>query len=242
MLSLVKKQYKQYKRFSSSEDKTILFTLPEKIDDDNIKYVLENIKFHKLKDNKYLYPCFEYIVTSKYKNQLKSEYPEFPELFDNESVNSTLVSASRGNLFALIYAHEHDTRCKWSDKINPPEYPGSYSDPVHWDDTCRYAALNGHLECLKYLHTNGCPWNSNTCEAASFNGHLDCLIYAFENGCPWNSTTCEAAAINGHLDCLKYAHENGCKWNINTYEAAVLNNNIECMLYMNSNGFKISNN
>ena len=23
----------------------------------------------------------------------------------------------------------------------------------------RYAAMNGHLECLKYAHEHGCPWD-----------------------------------------------------------------------------------
>ncbi len=39
------------------------------------------------------------------------------------------------------------------------------------------------------------------------NGHLDCLRYAHENGCRWITTTCIFAALNGHLDCLRYAHE-----------------------------------
>ena len=25
------------------------------------------------------------------------------------------------------------------------------------------AAENGHLECLKYAHENGCPWDEMTC-------------------------------------------------------------------------------
>ena len=49
---------------------------------------------------------------------------------------------------------------------------------------------------------------------AAENGHLDCLKYAHEHGCPWNENTCMWAARNGHLDCLKYAHVNGCSWNI----------------------------
>ena len=38
---------------------------------------------------------------------------------------------------------------------------------------------------------------------------LECLKYAHENGCPWDKKTCSEAALNGHLECLQYAHENG---------------------------------
>jgi len=46
------------------------------------------------------------------------------------------------------------------------------------------AAIYGNLNCLKYAHENGCPWNENTCCSAAENGHLECLKYAHENGCP----------------------------------------------------------
>jgi hypothetical protein len=48
------------------------------------------------------------------------------------------------------------------------------------------AAQNGRLECLKYAHENGCPWDKLTCIYATKSGHLDCLKYAHENGCPGN--------------------------------------------------------
>ena len=65
---------------------------------------------------------------------------------------------------------------------------------------CVWAASNGHLECLKYAHENGCCWDEDTCYKAAYNGHLECLKYAHENGCPWNEDTCSNAAYNGHLE------------------------------------------
>ena len=53
-------------------------------------------------------------------------------------------------------------------------------------------------------------WDIYTCSAAASNGHLECFKYAHENGCPWDNDTCYEAAENRHLECLKYAHENGC--------------------------------
>ena len=50
--------------------------------------------------------------------------------------------------------------------------------------TSVYAAENGHLEVLKWLRENGCPWNEWTCKNAAGNGHLEILKWARENGCP----------------------------------------------------------
>ena len=47
-----------------------------------------------------------------------------------------------------------------------------------------------------------------TCSEAAYNGHLECLKYAHENGCPWDEDLFEGC-LNGHLECLKYARENG---------------------------------
>ena len=58
----------------------------------------------------------------------------------------------------------------------------------------RKCSIKWHLDCLKYAHENGCPWNENTCAKAATNGHLDCLKYAHENGCPWDRNTCYGAA------------------------------------------------
>ena len=63
---------------------------------------------------------------------------------------------------------------------------------------------NGHLECLKYAHENGCPWDRWTCERAAKNAHLECLKYAHENGCSSDERACWNAALNGHLEFLKY--------------------------------------
>jgi hypothetical protein len=73
----------------------------------------------------------------------------------------------------------------------------------------RIAASSGKLDCLKYLHENGCPWDEETCSDAATR-YIECLKYAHENGCPWEETTCIQAAIHGNIECLKYAHQNGC--------------------------------
>ena len=101
------------------------------------------------------------------------------------------------------------------------------------------AAENGHLDCLKYAHENGCPWDRRTTYYSAENGHLDCLKYAHENRCPWDRRTTSWAAINDNLDCLKYAHENGCPWDKWTTMAAAENSHfghLDCLRYLIENG------
>jgi len=103
-------------------------------------------------------------------------------------------------------------------------------------NTTVYAAEYGHLDCLKYAHENGCPWDDFTTLYAGKNGHLDCLKYAHENGCPWYGSTTLHIACRGHLDCLKYAHENGCPWDIKTTMYAAKNSHLDCLKYAHENG------
>jgi len=53
-------------------------------------------------------------------------------------------------------------------------------------------------------------WDENACDAAAYGGHLECLKYLHENGCPWDKRACASAAGGGHLECMKYLRENGC--------------------------------
>jgi hypothetical protein len=60
--------------------------------------------------------------------------------------------------------------------------------------------LNGHLDCLRYAHEHGAPWDERTTEKAAENFRMgsdgddglppseccmDCLRYAYFRGCPW---------------------------------------------------------
>ena len=62
------------------------------------------------------------------------------------------------------------------------------------------------LECLKYLHENGCPWNEEVCCYAASGGHFEILIYLHENGCPRDRNTCSSAARGGRFEILNYLH------------------------------------
>ena len=43
------------------------------------------------------------------------------------------------------------------------------------------AAQNGHLECLKYAHDNGCEWDMDLFDEAEENGNVGCMKYYIEN-------------------------------------------------------------
>lgn len=103
-----------------------------------------------------------------------------------------------------------------------------------WDcKTMCAAAVSGHMDCLKYVHENGCPWDEWTC---AYTGHLDCLKYTHENGCPWGWRTCAYTAERGDLDCLKYAHENGCPWNSEIPAYAAASGHLNCLEYLHERG------
>lgn len=89
---------------------------------------------------------------------------------------------------------EHDTNHSW---------PGD-------ERACEMAARNGNVECLEYLHRQGCPWDESTTIAAAGKGHLWCLIYACREGCPCSANVCSAAVAGVQLDCLKWLIDHDC--------------------------------
>ena len=55
-----------------------------------------------------------------------------------------------------------------------------------------------------------CPWNEDTYSHAAMNGHLDVLKWTRGNGSPSNAYTCSHTAIHGLLDVLKWVKANRC--------------------------------
>lgn len=101
--------------------------------------------------------------------------------------------------------------------------------------TTRSAALNGHLNCLKYAHENGCPWDIETTKYAVMGGHLDCLIYAHKNGCPWDPETAQYAASYCNFECLKYALEHQEIYDLRIMRYAARGGDLKCIKYIIEN-------
>jgi hypothetical protein len=78
-----------------------------------------------------------------------------------------------------------------------------------WDErTIKAAAFKGNLEILKYCFSNGCPCEEKeACTQAAIEGHLDCLRFLFDKVEPSQYAEMQAAeqaACKGHVDILKY--------------------------------------
>eukprot|EP00953_Heterococcus_sp_UTEX-ZZ885_P029057 15462-Heterococcus_DN1.PRE.1 len=49
------------------------------------------------------------------------------------------------------------------------------------------AAGQGHTAMCEYLRTEQCPWDEQACEFAAEHCHLNTLRWLHENGCPWHA-------------------------------------------------------
>ena len=81
-----------------------------------------------------------------------------------------------------------------------------------WDEwTITVAALIGNLEMLKYCFSNDCPCDEErSCKQAAINGHLDCLRFLVDKVRPSRDTEGKAAiqaAGYGRINILKYLLE-----------------------------------
>ncbi len=75
--------------------------------------------------------------------------------------------------------------------------------------TTTAAARYGHLDLLKWLRLNNCPWDEWTISQAVRGGRIDIVIWLHEAGCPSDQNTCTSAVQMGHLDILKWLLANG---------------------------------
>ena len=81
-----------------------------------------------------------------------------------------------------------------------------------WDEwTMNVAARTGNLEILKYCISNHCPCDEEaSCKYAALGGHLDCVRFLFDKVKPSRDTEEDAAhqaAGHGRINILKYLIE-----------------------------------
>jgi hypothetical protein len=89
---------------------------------------------------------------------------------------------------------------KWLKSIGPQGGPYDV-----WDShVVAAAAQAGQLECLIYAHQNGCELTLLSSSWAGSNGHLGCLKYLISHGCPWVPYMSD---IEEYPDIISYALE-----------------------------------
>ena len=151
--------------------------------------------------------------------------------------------AKTNKLELLKWARE-EKKCKWDDRtINAAARQGNLEMVKYcvanecpigtW--ACAKAALNGHLECLKYLREEAkAPWDWRSAAWAAEYGHLHILEYLVERKYDkYNEGACERAAANGHLECLKYLHEEAkVPWASGTASWAALKGHLHILEYL----------
>ncbi|CAL6386510.1 unnamed protein product [Bathycoccus prasinos] len=154
--------------------------------------------------------------------------------------------AKTNKLELLKWARE-EKKCEWDDKtiwaaaeqgnLEMVKYCVANECPID-SMACGTAALNGHLECLKYLREEAkAPWTYHTASWAAENGHLHILEYLVERKYDkYSEFACWEAAKYGHLDCLKYLHETAkAPWNYLAVREAHNNEHTECLEYLLDN-------
>jgi len=154
--------------------------------------------------------------------------------------------ADTNKLELLKWARE-EKKCEWdSGTIDAAAYQGNLEMVKYCVANecpidvraCAFAAQNGHLEVLKYLHEEAeAAWDLRTATWAAENGHLHILEYLVERKYDqFDEYACGLAAENGHLDCLKYLHETAkVPWYEYALEGAHENNQTECVQYLLDN-------
>ena len=102
------------------------------------------------------------------------------------------------------------------------------------EQTCSWAALDGHLEVMKWLRAKGCPWGIQTSCWAAQGGRLEVLqwLRAQDPPCPWTSSVCSSAARQGHLDVLRWARSQGCPWDERAPWAAARNGHLKVLNWL----------
>ena len=165
----------------------------------------------------------------------------------------------------LINSYKLKNYCKESEINILPELINEIDIIAKSENICYDLAANGLLELLMYAHKyNGYVWTNGEeiTNIAAYNGHLNCLKYAHENGCPWVTeciphqefynydapypfdddekrlgerrldSICDVASKKGHLDCLKYSNEKDCDWSIERCVGTfALKGYLDCLKY-----------
>ncbi len=82
------------------------------------------------------------------------------------------------------------------------------------------AEVGGHLEAVKYLKDQDCPWDATATEAAAGGGHVKTVAWLADKGCPLSEAALAAAVRGGHTDMVQRLLALRCPVGLDAYRFA----------------------
>lgn len=159
---------------------------------------------------------------------------------------------SEGSFCEVAAIHGSKTLIEWAIKNKAP-----------WNTTCSYLAYYGHLECLKWAHSqkalipltfsetamqggdretfhwlgwNGFAKVEEMCAKAALHGHKDYLECVWEWGHTFEPLIASAAARGGNLEILQWLRLKKCPWDKTVCSSAARMGHIEIVQWAHKNG------
>ena len=78
------------------------------------------------------------------------------------------------------------------------------------------------MDCLKFLHEHGCPWDKSLVRVTATRGYYECMKYACDNGCPMDELSKYTDILEHHPECYVYLFEKIKSMNSSKLDDAIL--------------------